>query len=375
MKGPGTGVLPRQLLMELAKTGYLPEILFERPADATHTDVDKNFFNPASVDMPLSAEAYRLNSIFLPRRGEHVRTLLSEVGGWKHDLLTPLEVGVPYLIKLTGEWHLPEQVYGYANPKSSTGRLNLFSRLIVDGVEMYDSMPTGWKGEAWMLVRADSFPVKLAEGLAVAQLRLFDGKSFLDALRTELIIKKHGLVFSPDKKPLSYEELREWKDSLILTLAVGDNFGYESRGTHQLVDYAKTKVHPKLDYFERITPKRGAFMLRKGGFYILSTKERVMVPPFLSAELRAIDPRLGEFRSHAAGYIDPGWGFGQSGEVCGRPITLEVIPHEDMYVRDGQAIARLRFEWMKEEPDVPYDAASSNYKEQNGPQTSKHFTD
>jgi dCTP deaminase len=100
-----------------------------------------------------------------------------------------------------------------------------------------------------------------------------------------------------------------------------------------------------------------------------------MVPPYLSAELRAIDPRLGEFRSHAAGYIDPGWGFGTNGECRGRPITLEVIPHEDMFVRDGQAIARLRYEHMKEEPDVAYDAANSHYTKQEGPKLSKHFKD
>lgn len=359
MQGPGTGVLPCQLLKELASTGYI-------------TGIDGFFFNPASIDMPLAAEAYRLNSIFLPRRGECVRTLLNEVGGWPHDLGTPLEVGVPYLIKLAGEWKLPAQVYGYANPKSSTGRLNLFSRLVVDNVEMYDSMPLGWEGEAWMLVRADSFPVKLASGIAISQVRLFDGKSFLDSLHMELICKKHGLVFTEKGLRHDFNDLRSWQDAIILTLAVGKNFGWECRGTNRSLDYAKS-FHRDADYFERIEPTNGAFKLRKGVFYILSTKERVMVPPYLSAELRAIDPRLGEFRSHAAGYIDPGWGFGESGEVHGRPITLEVIPHEEMYVRDGQAIARLRYEWMKEPPDVPYDAAASNYTNQEGPQLSKHF--
>lgn len=362
MHGPGTGVLPRQLLKGLASSGFI-------------TGVGEQYFNPASIDMPLSDEAYRLNSIFLPRKGEHVRTLRTEVGGWRHDLGTPLELGVPYLIRLEGEWKLPSQVYGYANPKSSTGRLNLFSRLIVDNVEMYDSMPQGWEGEAWMLVRADSFPVKLTPRLAVSQLRLFDGKAFLDNLRMELIIEEHGLIFAENGERLSFNQVRSWQDAVILTLAVGDNFGWECRGTNQTLDYSKVHEHAPADFFERITPTNGAFKLRKGGFYILSTKERVMVPPYLSAELRAIDPRLGEFRSHAAGYIDPGWGFGKEGEVCGRPITLEVIPHEDMYVRDGQAIARLRFEHMKEEPDVPYDSANSNYTSQKGPKLSKHFTD
>jgi dCTP deaminase len=98
-----------------------------------------------------------------------------------------------------------------------------------------------------------------------------------------------------------------------------------------------------------------------------------MVPSYLSAELRAIDPRLGEFRSHAAGYIDPGWGYGTSGEECGRPITLEVIPQEDMLVRDGQTVARIRYEYMKEIPETVYDAAASNYSDQRTAKLSKHF--
>ncbi len=362
MDGPGRGVLPRQLLRELMASGYI-------------ADVDESFLNPASIDLPLSDEAYRLNSIFLPGKGEHVRTLYHEVGGWKHDLSIPLEVGTPYLIRIAGQWQLPQQVYGYANPKSSTGRLNLFSRLIADGVEMYDTLPRGWDGEAWLLVRPDSFPVKLSPGYAISQVRLFDGKSFLDSLRMEIAIKNHGLIFSQKGIPFEYEELRAWQDALILTLAVGENFGWECRGTNQPLDFSKVKGHKKPHFFERITPTDGAFKLRKGGFYILSTKERVMVPPYLSAELRAIDPRLGEFRSHAAGYIDPGWGYGTNGEVRGRPITLEVIPHEDMFVRDGQAIARVRYEHMKEAPEVSYDEAPSNYKNQEGPQLSKHFED
>jgi dCTP deaminase len=360
MSNNGFGVLPRQLLLQLMGARYI-------------TGVPESFINPASIDLPLSDEAYRLNGIFLPRSGEHVRTLRNEVGGWAHDLAIPLEVGVPYLIRIDGNWELPGEVYGYANPKSSTGRLNLFSRIIADGVEMYDTLPRAWKGEMWVLVRPDSFPVKLSPGLAVAQMRLFDGKAFLDPLRMELEVRQRGLIFDPQGVKVEYRELRRWQDALLLTLAVGDNFGWESRGACCPLDFGHKHHYNPAEFFERITPKKGTFRLRKGGFYILSTKERVMVPPHLSAELRAIDTRLGEFRSHAAGYIDPGWGYGANGEAQGRPITLEIIPHEEMVVRDGQAIARLRFEHMKEEPDVPYDATQSHYTGQAGPMLSKHF--
>jgi len=355
------GVLPKQMLQELLDSGYIQ-------------NVDSTFLNPASIDLPLSGEAYRLESIFLPRQGgEHIRNLIQEVGGRPHDLTLPLEVGVPYIIRIAGKWKLPPNVYGYVNPKSSTGRLNLFSRGVADGADMYDHLPEGWTGEQWVLVHADSFPILLTKGQTIAQVRLFDGPSFLDELHIDFAIRNHGLLFLEDGQKLSSREIANHRDSLILTLRVSGECGWECRGTLKPLDFAR-KDHRESDFFDRVRAKDEGMLLRKGGFYILATAERVMVPPHLSAELRATDPRLGEFRSHAAGYIDPGWGYGSDGSVRGRPITLEVIPHEEMYVRHGQPIARIRYEHMKEAPDVPYDlVADSNYTEQGGPRLSKHF--
>ena len=168
-------------------------------------------------------------------------------------------------------------------------------------------------------------------------------------------------------------EIDRHADSFLLTLHVGALTGWECRGTRKVLDLSKKNFYEPEDFFKPIEASCGKYILRKGGFYILTTRERVMVPPLLSAELRAIDPRLGEFRSHAAGYIDPGWGFGKNGEECGRPITLEVIPQEDMLVRDGQTIARIRYEYMKEVPETVYDAAASNYVDQQTARLSKHF--
>lgn len=355
----GIGVLPKQMLRELCRTGYI-------------TGVDEKYLNPASIDLPLADEAYRLESIFLPLRGEKVRDLLSLIGATPHSLTNPLEVGVPYLIRIAGTWKLPSIVYGYANPKSSTGRLGLFCRIVADGVDMYEAfIGPGWAGEAWVLARSDYFPVLLTPGLAVSQMRFFDGKSFLDDLHTELAIEKHGLLFDQGKKKLSLADARRHADSFLLSLSVGEKMGYECRWTRKILDL---RVGGKLsDFFTPIHASRGTFTPRKNCFYILTTRERVMVPPNLSAELRAIDPRLGEFRSHAAGYIDPGWGYGSAGEECGRPITLELIPHEDMLVRDGQPIARIRYEYMKEVPETVYDAAASHYTDQETARPSKYL--
>ncbi|KND50147.1 MAG: dCTP deaminase [Parcubacteria bacterium C7867-008] len=353
------GVLPIQLLRNL-QGEYI-------------TGVGDKFLNPASIDMPLSFEAFRLESVFLPEKNLKIRDMFDVVGVRAHDLANPLEVGVVYLIRVDGTWSLPKSAYGYANPKSSSGRVNLFCRLLADGVDMYDFIPKGWSGECWMLVRPDSFPIILHEGLSVAQLRVFDEKAFLSEMDMEVAVRRHGLLFDAVRRKIPFDELHLHGDSLYLTLAVGKNFGYECRGLHKPLDFGAIGTHNPADYFVPIEAPDGCYTLRKGNFYILSTSERVMVAPGHSAELRPIDPRLGEFRSHAAGYIDPGWGFGQNGEVCGRPITLEVIPHEDFTVRNGQRIARLRYERMSAEPDTNYDAAPSNYLVQEGPRLSKHF--
>ncbi|MHB1163335.1 MAG: 2'-deoxycytidine 5'-triphosphate deaminase domain-containing protein [Minisyncoccota bacterium] len=354
-----TGVLPKQMLRELCATGYV-------------TGVGEQYLNPASIDLPLADEAYRLESIFLPLRGEKVRDLLPLVGATRHSLNDPLEVGVPYLIRIAGEWKLPSVVYGYANPKSSIGRLGFFCRIVADGVDMYEALiGPGWAGEMWVLARADYFPVLLAPGLAVSQMRFFDGKSFLDDLHAELAIRETGLLFDEHGVKLSLQDTRRHADSFILSLNVGDGMGYECSGTRKILDLRLGGK--RSDYFKPIHVTSREYILRKSGFYILTTREPVMVPPNLSAELRAIDPRLGEFRSHAAGYIDPGWGYGKDGEECGRPITLEVIPHEDMLVRDGQTVARIRYEYMKEVPETLYDAAASNYTDQRTARLSKYL--
>lgn len=355
------GVLPKQTLRELFTAGCIK-------------GVAQDYLNPASIDLPLSDEAYRLETIFLPFGNEKVRNLLPFVGAERHDLRSTLEIGVPYLIRVAGDWKLPSTIYGYANPKSSTGRIGFFCRTVADGVDMYDALiGPGWSGEFWMLVRPDYMPVSIKSGQALSQLRLFNGKSFLDDLHTELAILQSGLLFAEDGRKLPLAETRRHDKTFILTIHVKGMIGWECWGTRKVLDMEKIGFYEPEDFFRPIHVSNGKYVLKKNCFYILTTKERIMVPPYLSSELRAIEPRLGEFRSHAAGYIDPGWGYGKDGEECGRPITLEVVPQEDTLIRDGQPIARLRYEEMVEIPEVVYDLAKSNYTNQWEARLSKHF--
>ncbi len=363
-----TGVLPKQTLRELCSRGYIE-------------DVGEGFLNPASIDLPLSPEAYRLEREFLVLPGRTVRSLLSEVGATSHDLTHPLEVGVPYLIRIGGKWRLPDRVFGYANPKSSIGRTFLLSRVLADNVPMYDALTgPGWAGELWVLVRPERFPVLVSPstpgtpGTPLSQVRLFDGTSFLDPLGMDMAIENPGLLFNSDGVRLP--KPHRHADSMFLSVLVGDAMGWECRGTNCVLDLSRRSKNPA-SFFEPISMRDGAFDLRKGSAYILATAEHVMVPPELSAELRTIDPRFGDFRAHLAGYIDPGWGWGEDGKGCGRPITLEVMPHENLRLWPGQYVARVRYEHMKEPPDLPYDAAStSNYNvpgRARGPALAKYF--
>jgi dCTP deaminase len=224
------------------------------------------------------------------------------------------------------------------------------------------------------MVRPERFPIRLAPGIALSQMRLFDGASFLDPLEMDFAIEKPGLLFEADgtriAKPVRHA------DSMLLSVRVGETMGWECRGTNEVLDLARKGVDAS-GFFEPVSMRRGAFDLRKGSAYILATRERVMVPPHCSAELRAIDPRFGDLRVHLAGYIDSGWGWGRGGEGHGRPITLEVMPHENLRLWSGQYIGKIRYEHMKEAPDVPYDAAErSNYNAPEvcaGPTLAKFF--
>lgn len=356
------GVLPKQDLREVFEAGWIK-------------GVGTKFLNPASIDLPLSDEAYSLENMFLPKQGEKIRDVLDKIGAERITQFPKrLDRGVSYLWRVEGTWKLPPNVYAYINPKSSTGRLNLFCRTVADKVDMYDALtPAGWSGEHWVQIRPDSFPVLLKPGIAVSQARLFDGKSFIDELQANNAIYKHGLIFNEKGKPCSAEKIRRHGDSFLLTLYVGKRMGWECRGVQKTLDLSKIEHYRPTDFFQPVSPRNGELILRKGSFYIFTTAERVMVPPGLSAELRPIDARFGEVRVHAAGYVDPGWGWGKDGEEHGRPITLEVIPYEDMLVRNGQVIARIRYERMREEPEIHYDEADSHYVFQRGAKLSKHF--
>jgi dCTP deaminase len=362
------GALPSQTIQEMIEAGFI-------------CGAKKENVRPSSLDLSISNEIYKVEGIFQPKKHETVRQILDKIKKQKHSLTKPLMRGQMYIIRLNERFEFPESVYAFCNPKSTSGRIDLHVRLLADSVSRYDSLPRGWKGELWISVVPKTFPVRLYENLTLNQLRFFNADTRLNDLELEIAMKRWRLLWrrtgkSEEARHYEYEELkvRDNDSSVILTLDLeGDLLGYEGVESDNVVDLSKLKFYDSKKFFKPVKKIGEYLYLKRGSFYILSTHEAVRVPPEMACEMVPMDERSGEFRSHYAGFIDPGWGWGARGEGKGRPLTLEVRPFEDLIVRQGQPIAKIKFERLTELPPVAYDAMSSNYIKQSGPKLAKHF--
>lgn len=361
----GRGALPHQTIMKMIRAGFI-------------TGAIEDNVRPASLDLSVSNEIYKVEGIFQPRIGETVRAVLKKIKKEKFSLDKPLLPEQMYIARLNEKLSLPGSVYAYCNPKSTSGRVDVHVRLIADGVPRYDAInPGGFSGELWVSIVPKTFPIKLYEGISLNQLRFFNSDTRFNDLETEIAMKQYDLIWSAkNSKPHTFEELKinDRDGSIILTLMLqGDNLGYEGIVSREVLDLSKICHFDSKKFFKKIKSRNGHVYLKKGAFYILSTNEAVRVPPELACEMVPMDERSGEFRSHYAGFIDPGWGWGKKGEGKGRQLTLEVRPFEDLIVRHGQPIAKIKFERITEIPDLVYDMTSSNYVKQSGPKLAKHF--
>ncbi len=361
----GMGALPAQMIKRMVGNGMV-------------SGLEENIC-PSSLDLRVTSEIHRVEGIFLPRPGESVRDVLRVIETSKHDFSSPLEPSGTYIAKLEESLGLPPDVYGYCNPKSSSGRINLQVKVMADGVSRYDAAaPGGFAGDLWLVMVPGSFPVRLSAGELLSQIRFFNSDTRFTNLELKFSMIEDKLLWDKSGETSFLIEDLQGSDndgSLILTIDLESEIaGWECLGEKKVLDFSRRDYEP-LDFFRPLTVRNGRINLKKGGFYIFSTKERVRVPPYLACEMVAMDERSGNFRSHFAGFIDPGWGWGKEGEGHGRPLVLEIIPYEDLMVRDGQPIAKVRFEHLITQPDIGYDdrTASSYNREFSTPRLSKHF--
>ncbi len=358
------GALPYQTIFKLVENGSIKNTELEN-------------IKPASLDLSLSDEIYKVEGIFPPKENETVRDVLEKIRKKKYSLGEALEKDQMYIVRLNETLHLPRDIYAFCNPKSTTGRLDTHVRLIADGMSRYDSVRAGFSGELWVSIVPRTFSIKLYRGLSVNQIRFFNADTRLTNTKLAVAMREHKFLWRKNGKPYNYDEIkvRDNDGSLILTLDLEHkNVGFESVFSKKPIDLAKIKFYDSRHFFKPVKPaKNGYLYLKKGSFYILSTNEAVRIPPDFACEMLPMDERSGDFRSHYAGFIDPGWGWGKNAEGKGRTLTLEVRPFEDLIVRHGQPIAKVSLERTTETSEKIYDYMSSNYVKQSGPKLAKQF--
>jgi dCTP deaminase len=355
------GVIPSQGLRRLAAAGAI----------AADPAVDPAQVQPASLDLRLGRRAWRVRASFLPGR-RRVEDRLADFAMHEIDLAAGavLETGCAYVVELAERLRLPPEISGAANAKSSTGRLDLLTRVVADGASSFDRVPAGYRGPLYAQISPCTFSVLVRPGTTLCQLRLRRGDPALDDAALAALDAREGLVdgeaaidgglgFSVDLSGRGTE---------------GGIVGWRARRNAALVDLARVDHYDPDDFWEPVRPARhGGLILDPGAFYILVSREAVSVPPDHAAEMIPYLAVAGEFRVHYAGFFDPGFGHHSTGGRGSRGV-LEVRCHEAPFALEhGQLVGRLVYERMAETPDVLYgQGIGSNYQGQ-ALRLSKHF--
>jgi dCTP deaminase len=354
------GILPDRMIAALGESGVI------RPAHPFVADQ----IQPASLDLRLGSVAYRVRASFMP--GPHA-TVADRIADLKlHEISLAqgavLETGCVYIVPLLETLALPSDLTAAANPKSSTGRIDVFTRVISDRSRGFDQIAAGYHGPLYAEISPRTFPVLVREGSRLSQIRFRRGHALLDQGQLAELHAQQRLV-----------------DSDQADFAGGISVGVDLAGINGLVGY-RAKRHTGLidvdrrdgylvaDFWEPIAARADkTLILDPDEFYILASKEAVQVPPDHAAEMVPFDPLVGEFRVHYAGFFDPGFGYAGAGGKGARAV-LEVRSREVPFILEhGQIVGRLVYEKLMANPEKLYGMGiGSNYQAQ-GLKLSKHF--
>ena len=358
------GVLPIQELREAINRGGISS-----PGDP----IPPGNLQPASLDLRLGAVAHRLRCSFLPHKGR-VSDRLEEMAMDSLPLErgAVLEVNRPYLIPLLEGMNLPPDLRARANPRSSTGRLDIFTRVITDHGHRFDDIPRGHQGPLYLEVVSRSFTVRVQRGASLNQIRLIRGDPRVTGAET---LERHRMdpltLLGQEPVPFREEETRGGLPLSVDLKGTNGVVGYRVRRNSGLVDLAETGGHEALDFWEPIRADRtGRLVLEPEEFYILASLESVRIPPDLAAEMVAMDPESGEFRTHYAGFFDPGFGYDNDWTHA----VMEVRAHDVPFMLEhGQPVCRLRFERLLETPEITYGTQAGSSYQGQGLRLSRHF--
>ncbi|OGA02336.1 MAG: 2'-deoxycytidine 5'-triphosphate deaminase [Betaproteobacteria bacterium RIFCSPLOWO2_02_64_14] len=363
----------------LHSTGILPSQELERQVRLTREifalePIHEDQFQPASLDLRLGPVAYRVRASFLPGKGATVEQRLDDLAMHKMDISNGgvLERGCVYIVPLLEGLSLRRRTSAMGNPKSSTGRLDIFTRLITDYGTEFDRVREQYKGPLYAEVSPRTFSVLVRKGSRLSQIRIRRGNppSTDEAMRRlqeeQQVV---GSTISEDEirngVPVSVDVRGEASEGLI---------GYKAKNHAGLIDIDKVQHYDVLDYWEPVhAPRRGGLILDPADFYILASREPVKVPPTHAAEMIAYDTLVGEFRVHYAGFFDPGFGHPDAGGEGSRAV-LEVRSYEVPFVLEhGQVVGRLTYERLTAQPNRLYGSGVKSSYQRQGIALSRHF--
>jgi dCTP deaminase len=330
---PSAGILPCQSIEDLIAQGAITSL----------TPFDSDQVQPASLDLRLGERVWRVRASFLPR-GRLVGERMEELAMHQLDLTagTVLEKGCVYIAEVQERLKLPAGVSARGNPKSSTGRVDVFVRLLTDRGFAFDDVIEGYDGPLYVEIAPQTFSVLARTGTRLNQLRLKRGNP------PKLSTRSVGVDLS------------------------GDVAGFRGRRHAGVIDLDHEGGHDPRDFWEPLIPRKGQLLLDPGEFYILASKDDIEIPILEAAEMTPIDPSVGEFRVHYAGFFDPGFGCEET-DSKGSKGVLEVRSHETPFLlEDGQTVARLVYEPLTARPTRLYGEDGSHYLRQ-GLKLSKHF--
>jgi dCTP deaminase len=366
--GPsGEGVLPSQEIREFVASGRVcatPEIMDDQ-------------IQPSSIDLRLSREAYQVKASFLPGT---TTTLLNKAksNGMLEQTLdisspTLLERGVIYIIPLMENLDLPSNIYGIANPKSTTGRLDIFTRLITESGDEFDRVRKGYKGKLYIEVLSQTFHIIVQAGMKLNQLRFGRGRFLPTGDDTLKGLHREDPLLDYDEDTGQSSINRGLRVTVDLQGNGSGIVGYRAIKSSTPIDLSKINHYETPEFWTPI-PKDEKFILEPGEFYILASKQRIRVKPDFAAEMLPYDLATQEFRVHYAGFFDPGFGYGVEGEIPGTRAVLEVRASQmPILLEDDQFVGRLNYYKMSKTPDIVYGGKIGSSYQLQGLALSKQF--
>jgi dCTP deaminase len=357
--GRTTGILPSQAITNLIAHGHISAT----PA------INPEHVQPASLDLRLGDMAHRVRASFLPGPNSTVEAKIKELRMTRVDLTgsAVFERDCVYIVPLLENVSLPDNISARANPKSTTGRLDIFTRLITDYGTEFDSVPAGYKGKLYAEVVSRTFTVAIRAGMRLSQMRFVQGNPVSSDRTIRELDQEEPLVYMDEDLPSKARLQRGLRITVNLEGAeAGEIIAYKAKRYAPAIELDRIDFYSTEEFWEvRQQNANKNLILEPGDFYILASREKVRVPPEFAAEMVPFDPSDGEFRIHYAGFFDPGFGYG-SDDIKGTRAVLEVRAHEVPFlIEHGQLVGRLNYMPLLSRPEKIYGTnIGSSYQHQ-----------